>query len=99
MTKLATAILLSSLCLGAGACSASFAKRDATGYQTDTRAVLTARNDQVKTCYDRALARVPVGTFTCVLLYDDELLPGVPHEEHDRRVVAAVTPGGVRVFG
>ena len=50
-------------------------------------------------CYDRALARVPVGTFTCVLLYDDELLPGVPHEEHDRRVVAAVTPGGVRVFG
>ena len=24
-------------------------------------------------CYDRALARVPVGTFTCVLLHDDEV--------------------------
>ena len=24
--------------------------------------------------YDRALGRVPVGTFTCVLLYDDEVL-------------------------
>lgn len=42
--------------------------------------------------YDRALARVPVGTFTCVLLYADELLPGVPHEPHDRRVTAAATP-------
>ena len=27
-------------------------------------------------CYDRALGRVPVGTFTCTLLYDDELLDG-----------------------
>ena len=50
-------------------------------------------------CYDRALSRVPAGTFTCVLLFDDELLPGVPHEEHDRRVAAAATPAGVRVFG
>ena len=25
-------------------------------------------------CYDRALGRVPVGTFTCTLLYDDEVL-------------------------
>jgi 5-formyltetrahydrofolate cyclo-ligase len=49
-------------------------------------------------CYDRALSRVPAGTFTCVLLFDDELLPGVPHEPHDRRVVAAATPAGVRVF-
>ena len=24
-------------------------------------------------CYDRALGRVPVGTFTCVLLHDDEV--------------------------
>lgn len=48
--------------------------------------------------YDRALSRVPVGTFTCILLYDDELLPGVPHEEHDRRVTAAVTPSGLTRF-
>ncbi|KAB2808504.1 5-formyltetrahydrofolate cyclo-ligase [Pimelobacter simplex] len=48
--------------------------------------------------YDRALARVPVGTFTCVLLYDDELLPAVPAEPHDRPVTAAATPGGVVRF-
>src|SRR6476620_8607235 len=45
--------------------------------------------------YDRALARVPVGTFTCVLLYDDEVGLDVPAEPHDRRVTAAVTPGGI----
>jgi 5-formyltetrahydrofolate cyclo-ligase len=49
--------------------------------------------------YDRALARVPVGTFTCVLLYPAELLVGVPAEPHDRRVTAAVTPEGVTRFG
>jgi 5-formyltetrahydrofolate cyclo-ligase len=42
--------------------------------------------------YDRALARVPVGTFTCVLLHDGELLAAVPSEPHDRPVTAAVTP-------
>ncbi|MBD8870695.1 5-formyltetrahydrofolate cyclo-ligase [Nocardioides donggukensis] len=42
--------------------------------------------------YDRALARVPAGTPVLVLLYDDELLPGVPHEPHDLPVTAAVTP-------
>jgi 5-formyltetrahydrofolate cyclo-ligase len=45
--------------------------------------------------YDRALARVPVGTFTCVLLHDDEVGLAVPAEPHDRRVVAAATPGGI----
>ncbi|MCW2842415.1 MAG: 5-formyltetrahydrofolate cyclo-ligase, partial [Nocardioides sp.] len=45
--------------------------------------------------YDRALARVPVGTFTCVLLYDDEVGLDVPAEAHDRRVTAAATPGGI----
>jgi 5-formyltetrahydrofolate cyclo-ligase len=45
-------------------------------------------------CYDRALGRVPVGTFTCTLLYDDELLDAVPRAAHDRRVTAVVTPGG-----
>ncbi|RZI82244.1 MAG: 5-formyltetrahydrofolate cyclo-ligase, partial [Microbacterium sp.] len=41
--------------------------------------------------YDRALGRVPVGTFTCVVLNDDELLDEVPADVHDRRVTAAVT--------
>jgi 5-formyltetrahydrofolate cyclo-ligase len=41
--------------------------------------------------YDRALARVPVGTFTCVVLNDDEFLDRVPAAPHDRRVEAAVS--------
>lgn len=48
--------------------------------------------------YDRALARVPVGTFTCVLLHDDELARAVPFEPHDRHVTAAVTPSGLTRF-
>ncbi len=48
--------------------------------------------------YDRALGRVPVGTFTCVLLYDDEVLDRVPIEPHDRPVTAAVTPSGLVRF-
>ncbi len=49
-------------------------------------------------CYDRALARVPVGTFTCVLLYDDEVGRDVPVEPHDLPVRAAVSPSGLRRF-
>lgn len=45
--------------------------------------------------YDRALARVPEGTFACTLLYADELLEAVPCAAHDRPVVAAATPLGV----
>jgi len=41
--------------------------------------------------YDRALGRVPVGTFTCVVLNDDEVLDQVPAAAHDRGVSAAVT--------
>ncbi|KRB80511.1 5-formyltetrahydrofolate cyclo-ligase [Nocardioides sp. Root190] len=48
--------------------------------------------------YDRALARVPVGTFTCVLVYDDEVLPVVPAEPHDRPVTAVATPSGLHHF-
>lgn len=48
--------------------------------------------------YDRALARVPVGTFTCVLLYDDEVGVEVPAEPHDLRVTAAVSPRGIVRF-
>jgi 5-formyltetrahydrofolate cyclo-ligase len=50
-------------------------------------------------CYDRALGRVPVGTFTCVLLYDDELGVAVPTEPHDRPVLAAATPAGITPLG
>jgi 5-formyltetrahydrofolate cyclo-ligase len=45
--------------------------------------------------YDRALGRVPVGTFTCVLLYDTEVGLTVPVEPHDRPVLAAATPSGI----
>ena len=48
--------------------------------------------------YDRALGRVPVGTFTCVLLYDGEVGLDVPVEPHDRPVRAAATPSGVRLL-
>jgi len=41
--------------------------------------------------YDRALGRVPVGTFTCVVLNDEEVLASVPAADHDRRVTAVVT--------
>ncbi len=46
-------------------------------------------------CYDRALGRVPVGTFTCVLLYDEEVGIEVPVEPHDRPVGWAASPSGV----
>jgi 5-formyltetrahydrofolate cyclo-ligase len=49
-------------------------------------------------CYDRALARVPHGTFTCVLLYDDEVGVDVPVEPHDRPVTAAASPTGIVRF-
>ena len=45
--------------------------------------------------YDRALGRVPVGTFVCTQLYDGELLDQVPAAPHDRRVTAVVMPSGV----
>jgi 5-formyltetrahydrofolate cyclo-ligase len=48
--------------------------------------------------YDRALGRVPVGTFTCVLLYDDEVGVDVPVEPHDRPVTAAASPMGISRF-
>jgi 5-formyltetrahydrofolate cyclo-ligase len=49
-------------------------------------------------CYDRALSRVPQGTFTCVLLYDDEVGVDVPVEPHDRPVTAAASPAGIVRF-
>lgn len=44
--------------------------------------------------YDRVLARVPVGTFTCTLLHEGEVVDHVPAAEHDRPVAAAVTAAG-----
>jgi len=49
--------------------------------------------------YDRALQRVPAGRPVAVLLYDEELLPVVPSEPHDRPVTMAVTPDRVARFG
>lgn len=49
--------------------------------------------------YDRALGRVPAGTFVCALLYDGELLDRVPSDTHDRPVTAAVTPLGLTRLG
>ncbi|WP_104105521.1 5-formyltetrahydrofolate cyclo-ligase [Nocardioides sp. 616] len=45
--------------------------------------------------YDRALARVPVGTFTAVLLHPDEVGLDVPGQDHDRTVTAVATGDGV----
>ena len=41
--------------------------------------------------YDRALARVPIGTFVCVLLNSEEVLEKVPRDTHDRPVSAVAT--------
>lgn len=48
--------------------------------------------------YDRALVRVPPGRPVAVLLYDDEVLPVVPSDAHDRPVSMAVTPSRVWRF-
>ena len=42
--------------------------------------------------YDRALARVSGQVPTIGLIYDDELVPGVPAEPHDRAVRAVARP-------
>ncbi|MDQ4007445.1 MAG: 5-formyltetrahydrofolate cyclo-ligase, partial [Actinomycetota bacterium] len=50
--------------------------------------------------YDRALARLGADVWTCVLLYDDEVVAeDLPGDPHDRRVAAAATPGGLLRFG
>jgi 5-formyltetrahydrofolate cyclo-ligase len=43
-------------------------------------------------CYDRALARVGGQVPTIALIYDDELVPSVPAEPHDRTVRAVARP-------
>ncbi len=49
--------------------------------------------------YDRALARVPAGTFVCVLLNSEEVMDSVPRDDHDRSVTAVATEEGVRRLG
>jgi 5-formyltetrahydrofolate cyclo-ligase len=49
--------------------------------------------------YDRALARVPAGTFVCVLLNSEEVLDSVPRDDHDLAVAAVATEQGVRRLG
>ena len=48
--------------------------------------------------YDRALGRVPVGTFTCVVLHASEVRDEVPADPHDRQVTAVVTEDGLLRF-
>lgn len=48
--------------------------------------------------FDRVLARVGAGAFTCAVLYDGELRDTVPLEPHDRAVAAAATPSGLIRF-
>jgi 5-formyltetrahydrofolate cyclo-ligase len=62
------------------------------GFAVDRRG---ARLGKGGGCYDRALGRVPVGTFVCTLLYDEELVDELPAAAHDRPVAAVVTPGGI----
>jgi len=50
--------------------------------------------------YDRALARLGPGVWSCVLLYADEVVDvDLPADPHDQRVHAAVTPEGIVRFG
>ena len=56
MNRAITTVLVTTT-LALGACSGSFAMRDATSYQADTRTMLQGAGDQVKACYDRALAQ------------------------------------------
>jgi 5-formyltetrahydrofolate cyclo-ligase len=52
--------------------------------------------------YDRTLASVPShadgGPFLAIVLFDEEVVDEVPHEAHDCRVDAALTPGGIIRF-
>lgn len=42
--------------------------------------------------YDRMLARLPFSVLRVALLYDDEVLPAVPIDDHDQPVHVLVTP-------
>jgi 5-formyltetrahydrofolate cyclo-ligase len=44
--------------------------------------------------YDRALQHARPGAVLVAVVFDDELLDGLPAESHDRRITAVVTPSG-----
>jgi 5-formyltetrahydrofolate cyclo-ligase len=44
-------------------------------------------------CYDRALVRVGAAVPTVAVVYDDELVDGLPVAPHDQRVKAVAQPG------
>lgn len=48
--------------------------------------------------YDRALTRVTSGVPRLAILYDGELVAGLPDEAHDQRVDGVVTPSGTVRF-
>lgn len=66
MNKLMASIVMI-MGVSLAACSASLAVRDATSYQADTRTVLMSHNNQVKACYDQALAQDQSTTGTVVV--------------------------------
>ncbi len=45
--------------------------------------------------YDRALVRVPRDTAVWAVLFDDEVVPSLPSETHDRPVSGVATPSGI----
>jgi 5-formyltetrahydrofolate cyclo-ligase len=49
--------------------------------------------------YDRALAGAESTAPTFAIVFDDEVLPSVPHEAHDEPVAGAVTPTRTLTFG
>jgi 5-formyltetrahydrofolate cyclo-ligase len=49
--------------------------------------------------YDRALSSAESLAPTYAVVFDDEVLPSVPHEEHDEPVAGAVTPTRTLAFG
>ncbi|HEU4542344.1 MAG TPA: 5-formyltetrahydrofolate cyclo-ligase [Jiangellaceae bacterium] len=68
----------------------------APGLAVDQRGVRLGRGGG---SFDRALARAGGRAFTCVLLYDGEVLDiPVPRELHDVPVTAAATPSTVQLF-
>ncbi|MEU0490999.1 5-formyltetrahydrofolate cyclo-ligase [Nocardiopsis sp. NPDC006139] len=50
-------------------------------------------------CYDRALSLRGPNCPAIAVVYEGEFVDAVPREEHDLRVDAVVTPGGLHVFG
>jgi 5-formyltetrahydrofolate cyclo-ligase len=67
------------------------------GVAVDRRGVRLGRGGG---SYDRALARLAgvTGPFIAIVLYADEIVDALPHEVHDQRVNAAITPAGVTRF-